>query len=544
MKILFGVDRLAVQHTQGNRGIAHKNKLTESRKKMLLYTILSISAFLFILPAQLNPSNFFQDDSYFYPQVAHNILQGNGSTFHGITPTNGYHPLWMLFSVLSLFLAGNDKIFGLNVILGLQALLFLGTAYFFHRITRLISNRWWLAGIAILATYFFSMGTYGSEAHLNAFMVVLSTYYFLRTFNDDTLSNWVKAGIFSGFAVLARLDNIFVVGSLFLLGLLNHQHWNGKMTLRKMAILGFSFSCVVAPYLLYNFIEYGHLVPISGAIKSTFPEVTGNLDNLGKFGKITLPFALASVLLSFYPGLTRLQRTLLQVYGVGTFLHAGYVVLFTDHYTFWPWYYVTGVLNLAFLSVIVLQRGLSFIEKYTTDRVITSFGNLIMIFLVLAGLIRGWAKAYNPDNIGPFEVPKINAYRWPDEVAIWMKDNLPARSRVFVYDWPGAIAYYSDLQIIPMDGLVNDFQYNDDISSQDINHYLCRNNVRFFFGPEKPDAMGPHEFEVMAPLYKTPAGAIQLLDQNLVVSIKNIVQLPEETPRLAIWRIEPCQAVR
>ena len=58
-----------------------------------------------ILPAQFVPPNFFQDDSYFYLQVASNIAAGHGSTFHTITPTNGYHPLWMAFCVLAMVVA-------------------------------------------------------------------------------------------------------------------------------------------------------------------------------------------------------------------------------------------------------------------------------------------------------------------------------------------------------------------------------------------------------------------------------------------------------
>ena len=36
------------------------------------------------------------DDAFYYFQIARNILDGKGSTFDGIYPTNGYHPLWML----------------------------------------------------------------------------------------------------------------------------------------------------------------------------------------------------------------------------------------------------------------------------------------------------------------------------------------------------------------------------------------------------------------------------------------------------------------
>ena len=46
------------------------------------------------------PDKWFADDTYFYLQVAWNFARGLGSTFNGIMPTNGYHPLWMLLCAL------------------------------------------------------------------------------------------------------------------------------------------------------------------------------------------------------------------------------------------------------------------------------------------------------------------------------------------------------------------------------------------------------------------------------------------------------------
>jgi len=50
---------------------------------------LMVAVLLLLLqlpPALLRPSEFVQDDSYFYLQIADHIVAGKGSTFHGITP--------------------------------------------------------------------------------------------------------------------------------------------------------------------------------------------------------------------------------------------------------------------------------------------------------------------------------------------------------------------------------------------------------------------------------------------------------------------------
>lgn len=48
------------------------------------------------------PNLFLEDDAYFYLQIAWNIGTGHGSTFDGVSVTNGYHLLWMgLLSVMA-----------------------------------------------------------------------------------------------------------------------------------------------------------------------------------------------------------------------------------------------------------------------------------------------------------------------------------------------------------------------------------------------------------------------------------------------------------
>jgi hypothetical protein len=64
---------------------------------------------LLALPALLWPNEFLRDDSYFYLQIADRIVEGQGSTFHGLTPTNGYHPLWMGGAIAAVAVAGGDR---------------------------------------------------------------------------------------------------------------------------------------------------------------------------------------------------------------------------------------------------------------------------------------------------------------------------------------------------------------------------------------------------------------------------------------------------
>src|ERR1700738_3382043 len=64
---------------------------------------------------------FFEDDFFYYLKVAQNLSRGLGSTFNGIVPTNGYHPLWFLVLTCFSFFTTNPK--GLFLFLETVALL-------------------------------------------------------------------------------------------------------------------------------------------------------------------------------------------------------------------------------------------------------------------------------------------------------------------------------------------------------------------------------------------------------------------------------------
>src|SRR5437667_9870646 len=56
--------------------------------------LVVIGTALLTLLAHGVPNLFFEDDAYFYLQIAWNLGTGRGSTFDGLHVTNGYHLLW------------------------------------------------------------------------------------------------------------------------------------------------------------------------------------------------------------------------------------------------------------------------------------------------------------------------------------------------------------------------------------------------------------------------------------------------------------------
>ena len=492
---------------------------------------------LAVLPALIRPAEFFKDDSYFYLQIAGNIVDGLGSTFHGLTPTNGYHPLWMAGAIAAMWLAAGDKTTALHLVVMIQVGLVLGTMLVFLRLARSMALQAPLVGLTVVLGYLVGTGLYGSEAHLNALLMTAGLLSLWHTLADGRLRWWLATGLAFGLSILARLDNVFVVAALCAIGVVYANGRQPRFLAASATALAIGGLAMLAPYLAWNMAEFGHLMPISGAIKSTFPSFSPELNRLGSMGKIAALAGGLALLVGRFLDHDRRRQVIWYGLGTGVMVHAFYVVGFTDHYTYWAWYYVPGV----------LAAGLA--VAYLAGRVATMVGRalcwqgmgVVMVALALSLLLgiaaRTWLKAFNPVHAGPvtIDIP-INEYRWTDEFGKWMRQNMPAGSRVFVFDWPGAIAFYSGMQILPMDGLVNDFNYNDDLLESGVEQYLCTHGVEYYFGLIE-DGVPVQKVAVMAPLYRQPAGELSLYAEDIVARVLDVVSRPDEALPFALWRV-------
>jgi hypothetical protein len=223
--------------------------------------------------------------------------------------------------------------------------------------------------------------------------------------------------------------------------------------------------------------------------------------------------------------------------GGGVVLHAIYVAGFTNHYTFWAWYYVAGVLAAGLCAAWFPGWILAGLRQRSAAALIPVTVSVLTLAMLAVGTGRAWLKAFNPLSVGPVVIDlPINEYRWPEEFARWLKASLPAGSRLFVRDWPGAIAWHSGLSLLPMDGLVNDFRYNDELLAAGAAEYLCAHDVSYYFG--LTDEVGDNfTVPVTAPLYRRPAGELRLRPEDLVVRVRDVVSRPADALPFALWRL-------
>jgi hypothetical protein len=148
---------------------------------LLAAAIISISLYAALSDSQnLSMRWFIRDDAYYYFKVAQNISEGHGSTFDGINPTNGYHPLWLWVCVPIFALARFDLILPLRILILVMGGFSLATALLFYRLIGKIFT----PAVGAIAAIYWAYNTdilnrvyqQGLETGMAAFFILLFVY--------------------------------------------------------------------------------------------------------------------------------------------------------------------------------------------------------------------------------------------------------------------------------------------------------------------------------------------------------------------------------
>lgn len=186
----------------------------------IVVVVLGMHLYAALSDAYNMPNTWFtRDDAYYYFKVAQNITEGKGSTFDGINPTNGYHPLWMVICVPIFFLARFDLILPLRVLIMVLGGFNAVTAILIYRFIKSNLSH----AVAIASAVFWSFNSYihyttyefGLETALAAFSIVLFIYK-ISQFEKEWRIRPVtprQLATLAGIAVIvmfSRLDLIFL----------------------------------------------------------------------------------------------------------------------------------------------------------------------------------------------------------------------------------------------------------------------------------------------------------------------------------------------
>jgi hypothetical protein len=466
-----------------------------------LLAILGLGLFIRLALAWLSTAILIEktipDDSFYYFAIARHIAIDGSVSINGMTPTNGFHPLWLLvISPLYLLLPYNLEM-PLHLALTIAAILDVFTGLLAYKLVRLLTGNS-TAGLISATIYVLNPraifnATSGMETSLNVLLFGLFLYvYATIRKRGPTLRGYVLFGIVGGLMMLARTDNLILFCVIQL-----HAAWtavrepNGKGLLISVLIT----SCLLAPWLLWNYYSFGTILQTSGI---AIPHVLREVFILGS-GDSTISLIAASL-----RGLFRIDIWLIDaswtglppLVGLPLWIILAFASMKTiyDSHRRYEALESLGLVGLPLLACVFLLLFHVVIRWFPRA---WYFAPLSLVFAVLLGMLVADAKKDPPGFlwkhrfmvglvaseifvlIGVFWWSK-GMYPWQEEMyqaSLWLRTNTPAEARIGSFN-SGLQAYYSERTVINLDGVVNGAALKA-IKEKDLLSYIQEMEIRY-----------------------------------------------------------------
>ena len=469
----------------------------------IIYFTLAVICVIFITTLWLLPIKqvvyFFSDDAYYYFKVAQNIVLGLGSTFDGTNLSNGYHPLWMLALLPIYALTIDSPEASLRLVLSLQVLLACGTLVLLWRyVSNMLS--WRYALLSLIVFFFFASPVLllfnGLESAMLIFWVVF-LLYLDQKYDLLNETSALKVRLLLGFLLavfmLIRLDSAFFIIALAIVKILFGRGMGVGILARLIYLVNLYwptmavFFVLISPYFIWNYLTFGHLSPISGTLKSTFPIP---IVTLGNFGIHTLPYMVPflAVCLWVFVSLLKSRSFLRSQVIVNWNDGAGYMMLFAIWFgclihVLWSKLFMGwGIYQWHFVSYIpVLVLGIVFLcySIFLRYKILEKYGEITL--LVVSALLVGLYNTFLVYEKGGHHSIRLEAAEWAQNV-----DKLDG----FSLSDAGVFAYFNSHPTVNLDGLINSYAYQEHIVSGRLKEFLNDAGVRYI-----ADAYTPCDYE-------------------------------------------------
>jgi len=426
------------------------------------------------------------DDAFYGFKIAQNIAAGLGSTFDGLHPTNGYHPLWTggILVLLCRAVPGRPELL-VNLALVLQSLMDIGTTMGVYLIARAVlsSSGWAILAAALYAfnpnVIFYEVD--GLETALGTLLMVAVLWIFIR-FNGPEFRRWEHRFLFAvacGLMLLARTDTIFLCAVLFLLCAV--QEWRVHGGIQKSFVMGVIVTLLVTPWLVWSYLRFHQIVQVSGMARpwvlrqnlhgSAFLEGLKLLKyeltyewpvQNGLAGGVFVLVAITAFLLfrsGTRPKTPEKGWSVISWAWLALFLTILFHCFVRLHPR--PWYSALfPVLN----ALTICWAGHRIWSLPRARRGISYALGLIFVVYVLTGLYTVWMKKYS----------------WQGEflrAAEWFRLNTPLDARVGAFN-SGIIGYFSQRTVVNLDGVVNNSAF-DALRGRQLQKYVWDNSITY-----------------------------------------------------------------
>jgi hypothetical protein len=427
----------------------------------------------------------FEDDAFYYLTVARNIATGHGSTFDGIHPTNGYHPLWCAALVPLTGIFKDRPEATVRAVAVLCVYLRFAAAWLTFR---LVARAFTEPMVAALAAFvFFAAGngfsTNGMEEALQMLvLMLLLTIVAGGSFNRGTTRDGLIRGGLVALMVLSRLDMVMLAGIYFLVRAVAVTR--AKASFRQIASEAATFTALLALYLGWNAAHFDTVMPISGMLKSSFPhtgfpswfwiDASPGRRLLILHAVLFTGFLTVSGRVPFIASLTGWKEqgaiNALRLWAWSVMAFLGYQVLFVRWGNVLSWYYQPFALLSAIGVAQWFASGTRLLEVVPmvrrAARPALAVAVACTVLAVSASLVRRHRVAGNDFHIASYHAARWVSSHTPTATIMAMKDS-------------GAFGFFSNRHVINLDGVVNDRGYQRALVDQGIAAYLAREHVAF-----------------------------------------------------------------
>lgn len=231
---------------------------------------LSVWIWFALRPLEVLVSQFTADDMFYYLQIARNIAAGYGSSFDGLTATNGFHPVYMMILVTAFKLFPHQSpsffiYFGLIVLSVASALTGVMLFLILRRLCGIhaafvVSILWFGNPLVMGLTHT------GVEVALAGMMFSVSIWLFLRYTEawSQREARWFELyfmGCILGLTCLCRTDSMFFalgIGFACVIYLVFSRY--PKRIITSLLLLFLGGATLIFPWFLWNLLRFGSVV--------------------------------------------------------------------------------------------------------------------------------------------------------------------------------------------------------------------------------------------------------------------------------------------
>lgn len=237
----------------------------------LIVISLAIKIFIAMHDVDTLVRKCLADDAFYGFSIAKNIVNGLGSTFDGVTRTNGFPPMSMIILVPIFFIFGWSLSAPVHASLIVMGIFDLMTGYLIYRILMrasdwrgaIIGSAFWLLNPCFMLVTFT-----GCEAGFCVFFDALCLLLFVRFLSGDAprTKSLIALGIGAGLAILGRSDAIFLVLAI-VIALAADARVAPRPRIVNLAVFACLAAATISPWVIWNLSNFGMAGPVSGLVK-------------------------------------------------------------------------------------------------------------------------------------------------------------------------------------------------------------------------------------------------------------------------------------